>query len=65
MNLGMMKNFVRAVDHDGKVFRYLQQKFPQISESKVKEGIFGGPQVKDIMKDEKFDALLKSAEKPV
>ena len=65
MNLGMMKNFVKAVDHDGKAFRYLQQKFLHFSESKVKEGIFGGPQVKDIMKDEQFDVLLKSTEKPV
>jgi hypothetical protein len=43
LTLGMMKNFVKAVDHGVKEFQYIQQKFPQITESKNKKkksGIF-------------------------
>jgi hypothetical protein len=36
VKLGMMKNFVSAMGHNGKEFQYLQQKFPQVSESKIK-----------------------------
>ena len=32
----MMKNFVNAVGHNEKEFQYLQQKFPQVCESKIK-----------------------------
>jgi len=36
IKLGMMKNFVSAVGHNVKEFQYLQHKFPQVSESKIK-----------------------------
>lgn len=36
IKLGMM-NFFKGVAHDGKVFQFLQKKFPQISESKRKD----------------------------
>lgn len=44
--LGMMKNPVKAMVHDGKGFQYLQQKFQQISESKIEERIFLGPKIR-------------------
>ena len=46
-----------------KAFQYLQQKFPEINESKVKEGIFIGPQIRNLRKDKNFDALLKGTKK--
>ena len=53
--------------HDGKGFQYLQQKYQSInqsiSESKIKKGIFLGPQIKDLLKDMQFDAVLKGTEK--
>jgi len=51
IKLGMM-NFFKGVDHNGKVFKFLQKKFPQISESKRK----------DLMKNKNVDALLKGTE---
>jgi hypothetical protein len=42
--LGLMKNF-KAVHEDGECFQHLKQKFLHISEAKVKEGIFVGPQI--------------------
>jgi hypothetical protein len=49
----MMKNFFKGVDHSGKVFQFLQKKFPHISESKRK----------DLMKHKNVDALLKGLKK--
>jgi hypothetical protein len=36
IKLGMMRNFDSAMGHNGKEFQYLLQKFPQVSESKIK-----------------------------
>jgi hypothetical protein len=46
-----MKNLVKVMDHDGKTFQYLQLNFPQISESKINEGIFVGPPIRHRMMD--------------
>jgi hypothetical protein len=59
VKIGVMKNFVKAMEHVGKAFQYLQLKFPQISESKIKEAIFVGPRIRNLMKDRNIDALLK------
>ena len=40
-------------------FTYLREKFPRLSEAKLKEGILIGPQIRDLMKDEYFDKLLQ------
>ena len=42
IKLGLMKNFVEAMDRSGLGFAYLRNTFPQISEVKIKEGIFVG-----------------------
>jgi len=44
-------------------FTYLWEKFPRLSEAKLKEGIFIDPQIRDIIKDEYFDTLLQGDEK--
>jgi hypothetical protein len=45
-------------------FIYLWEKFARLSEAKLKEGIFIGPQIRDIIKDEYFDNLFQGDEKP-
>jgi len=42
---GLMKFFVKALDREGHAFAYLSNKFPKLSEAKVEEGIFIGPQI--------------------
>jgi hypothetical protein len=37
--------------------------FPRQSEAKLKEGIFIGTQIRDVIKDEYFDKLLQGDEK--
>jgi len=44
-------------------FTYLREKFPRRSEAKLKEGIFIGPQIRELMKDEFFDSILQGEEK--
>lgn len=63
IKLGLMKNFVKAM---GKVnsrgFQYLAEKFPKLSDAKVKEGIFVGPQIREVLKDSKFEDTLTRLE---
>jgi hypothetical protein len=47
---------------DGPVFLYLQQKFPRLSEAKIKEGAFVGPQIRELTKDKTFDSILSEVE---
>jgi len=61
--LGLMKNFVKAMNQEEAAFIYLRERFPRLSEVKPKEGIFIGPQIQDLIKDEYFDKLLQGDEK--
>ena len=45
LKLGLMKNSVNAMNQEEAAFVYLREKFPRLSEAKLKEGIFIGPQI--------------------
>jgi len=45
LKLGLMKNFVKAINQEEAAFTHLREKFPRLSEAKLKEGIFIGPQI--------------------
>jgi hypothetical protein len=40
IKLGLIKNFVKATDQNSAGFTYLKNKFPGISDTKIKEGVF-------------------------
>jgi len=40
IKLGFMKQFVKALDKTGQCFQHLVNKFPKLSEAKLKEGVF-------------------------
>jgi hypothetical protein len=63
LKLGLMKNFVKVMNQEAAAFTYLREKFPKLSEAKLKEGVFIGPQIRDLIKDEYFDRLLQGDEK--
>ena len=63
LKLGVMKNFLKAMNQGEAAFTCLWEKFPRLSEAKLKESIFIGPQIRDIIKDEYFDKLLEGEEK--
>lgn len=50
----MMRNFAKAMDKERQGFQYLQKQFPSLNYAKIKEGIFGGPQIRHLMKDKTF-----------
>ena len=49
IKLGLFKNFVKTLDKNGAGFYYLKEKFPRVSDSKIKEGIFVGPQTRTLI----------------
>jgi hypothetical protein len=63
IKLGMMKNFVKAMDRTGPAFVYLAEKFPRLSEEKTKEGVCVGLQIRKLFRDDMFNNLLKGDEK--
>jgi len=65
LKLGVTKNSVKAMNKEGTAFTYLREKFPRLSKTKLKEGIFIGPQIRDLIRDEYFDKLLQGDEKTV
>ncbi|QQP53101.1 Uncharacterized protein FKW44_005452 [Caligus rogercresseyi] len=54
IKLGLMKQFVKALDKDGDCFKYICDAFPGLSIEKKKAGIFYGPQIRKLMKDGLF-----------
>ena len=49
--LELIKNFVMAMDQNRAGLMYLKNKFTGISDAKIKEGVFGGPQERELMQD--------------
>jgi len=63
IKLGLIKNFVKGMDKTGRGFEYVRNRFPNVSDEKIKEGIFIGPQIRELMKDKQFDEDLKETER--
>ena len=63
IKLGLIKNFVKGMNQYSDAFKYILRKFPRITESKIREGIFIGPQTRELLNDPEFDALLQDKEK--
>ena len=58
-----MKNFVKGTDKTGRGFLCARNKFPNVSEARIKEGIFIGPQLGELMQDKQFDEDLNENER--
>jgi len=52
IKLGLIKNFVKAMNKHGKGFEYLREKLPKLSDSELKESNFIGPQIREIITDD-------------
>lgn len=63
IKLGLMKNFVKAMDKNKAGFKYLGSKFPALSTAKINEGVFVGPQIRELIRDDEFLSLLHGKEK--
>jgi hypothetical protein len=54
IKLGIMKQFVKALDKNGSCFSYICRKFSNVSMEKTKAGIFNAPQIRQLVKDSNF-----------
>ena len=62
IKLGLMKNFIKSVNKHGKDFEYLRKKFLKLTDAKLKEGVFIGLQIHDIIDDDLSEHLLMETE---
>ena len=62
VKLGLMENFVMALHKNGAAFQHLSTVLPGLSAAKLKEGIFVGPQIQEVLKDTDFEKLLNLKE---
>ena len=49
-----MKQFVKAQDKEGQLFRYLRSTFAGLCQEKLKAGIFDGPEIQKMINDEDY-----------
>lgn len=64
IKLGGIKQFVKALKvRESDAFKYLFIKFPKLSEAKIKEGVFNGPQIRSLLPDKVFESKMSSEEK--
>jgi len=47
IKLGLVKNALKGMDKTSRGFEYARNKFPNVSDAKIKEGIFIGPQIRN------------------
>jgi hypothetical protein len=63
IKLGLIKNFVKAMDQTSDGFKHLKEKFGAVqSDAKLKAGIFDGPQVRELIRDKDFPSKLRPLE---
>ena len=62
IKLGLIKNFVKAMDHLGEGFKHICKLFPNKTEAKLNQGVFIGPEIRKLLKDENFREKLNPNE---
>ena len=51
IKLGLIKKFIKALDHSGDCFGYICSTFPGLNYEKKKAKIFDGPQLRTLLRD--------------
>jgi hypothetical protein len=59
----LTKISVKAVDIESEGFAYLRQTFSKVSEAKIKEGVFVGPQITQLFEDRDISIKFNSTER--
>ena len=62
IKLGVIKQFVKALNKEGACFKYICGKFPGLTIEKLKAGIFNGPQIRKLMNDHEFPSSMSKEE---
>lgn len=63
IKLGLMKQFIKALDKEGECFQYLKEQVSKLSDAKIKKDIFDGPQIRKMLKDDDFITIMTDNEK--
>ena len=63
LKLGLMKQFVKALATEGDCFKYILTAFPSLSFEKIKAGVFDGPQIRQLIRDQHFIGTMTELEK--
>ena len=63
VKLGLMKNLVKTISKESPAFAFIRQKFPQVSNAKLNAGIFDGPGIRSLRKDEHFNGVMSETER--
>ena len=53
---------IRDRDREGEGFKYLTELFPRLSEAKIKEVIFTGPDIRKVICDPEFEKKISQKE---
>jgi hypothetical protein len=61
--LGLLKNFVKALDRNDSSFSFLCEKFPRLRTEKIKAAVFIGPQIRQLFRNPQFDLVLSDYKK--
>ena len=63
IKLGLMKQFVKALRLHGECFQHLLHTFPGLSYEKIKAGVFDGPQIRTLVRDQAFVHAMNDEKK--
>ena len=63
IKLGLMKQLVKALNLDGECFPHILRTFPELSYEKIKAGVFDGPQIHTLVRDQAFVQAMNDKEK--
>ena len=65
IKLGLMKQFVKTLATDGDCFKYITLLFLVLSVEIIKGDVFDGPQVRQLIKDEKFTGIMPDLQRKI
>ena len=63
IKLGLMTIFVKVLERERNAFMYLKNKFRNLSDAKIKEGVFIAPEIRAVFQDKNFENKLLEGEK--
>lgn len=63
LKLGLMTQFVKALDKSGACYAYIAQKMPTLSDAKLEAGIFDGPKIRQLFNDINFTDHMTKTER--
>jgi len=62
IKLGMMKQFVKALERNSPCFQYLCTRFSSLPHAKIRKGIFDAPKIRKLMMDDSFSDTITEIE---